>query len=188
VNGLVVLDRRHLPERLPELVPSASRLSAVLTSTGRTWLYIDMGHVGVRQARWEFARLVPGLGRDLAGLDATDPLLPDIVEDVQAAVSSGVGAVLSLVRTVAALEKPEHFHLHDGHPLAPGLADHFGFLLRLPIPFPHSGRASLDPLFGVSGLQSIRLHGILAARPRPCLVHTGDPRARRAPAGTGLPR
>jgi hypothetical protein len=37
----------------------------------------------------------------------------------------------------------------------PGLADHFGFLTRLPVPFEYRGRRSLDPLFGPTGLAAI---------------------------------
>lgn len=183
VSGFVVHDRRHLPARLPELLAASQRLSGVLSAAGgarlfveyaaglplerfaavgealrdvdRVSLCIDTGHVGIRQARWEFERLCPAAGRDLAVLDVADPDLPALVDDVQAAVATALGAVLALVRALAGQRKPLHFHLHDGHPLVRGLADHYGFLLRLPTPFRHAGKASLDPLFGVNGLRQI---------------------------------
>ena len=58
-----------------------------------------------------------------------------------------------------------HFHLHDGHPLIPGLADHFTFLTRLPIPFSYQGRESLSMLYGPGGLASIVSGALRACRP-----------------------
>jgi len=56
---------------------------------------------------------------------------------------------------VSGLGAPLHVHLHDGHPLHPGLSDHRGFLTRMPVPFARSGRFSLEPLCGPSGLAGI---------------------------------
>ena len=42
--------------------------------------------------------------------------------------------LLDVIRAIGRLGKQVHFHLHDGHPLIPGLADHFSFLTRLPDP------------------------------------------------------
>jgi hypothetical protein len=183
VSGFVVHDRRHLPDRLPEFVAVAGRLSTALEASGaahlfveyaaglpaeqfaslgdavrdveRVGLCIDTGHVGVRQARWEFARRRPDVDRDLASLTPDDPALPALVDDVEAAVATGLPAVVDLVTVIAAQGAPMHLHLHDGHPLVPGLADHYGFLLRLPLPFRRQGVASLAPLFGVDGLRAI---------------------------------
>ena len=55
----------------------------------------------------------------------------------------------------ARLGKHVHLHLHDGHPLIPGLADHFTFLTRLPVPFSYQGRRSLSMMYGPGGLASI---------------------------------
>ncbi len=183
VSGFVVHDRRHLPDRLPELAEIAERVSRALTASGGAHLFIeyaagltvdrfaaigdalrdtsriglcvDVGHVGIRQARWDFERRRPDLGRDLISLHAGDVALPGLVHDVQASVATGLEAVLTLVRTLAHQGGPVHFHLHDGHPLVEGLSDHFGYLLRLPIPFAVEGMASLAPLFGVTGLRRI---------------------------------
>ena len=70
-------------------------------------------------------------------------------------MESALPAVLATTRALGDIGKPVHFHLHDGHPLVPGLSDHFGFLTRLPIPFSYQGRQSLDPMYGPSGLAAI---------------------------------
>jgi hypothetical protein len=114
---------------------------------------IDVGHVGISQARRSFRRVHPDL--DLATLHPRDPRLPELVGDVQSAVASGLPAVQAVTRALGEIGKPVHFHLHDGHPLVAGLPDHFGFLTRLPIPFDHMGRRSLSPLYGPAGLAAI---------------------------------
>ena len=60
-----------------------------------------------------------------------------------------------MIRSIGRLGKHLHFHLHDGHPLIGGLADHFTFLMRLPVPFSHQGRMSLAPMYGPAGLAAI---------------------------------
>jgi len=185
VAGFVVHDRADMPTRLDDLVAAAAEVDAALASLGpppprlyleyaagcelgefvemgwrlrdfeRVSLCVDTGHVGVREARRQFARQHPGLGFDLADLEPGDPRLPELAADVQAAVASALPAVLHLAGTLAALDKPLHFHLHDGHPLVPGLADHFSFLTRLPVPFWYAGRESLSPLYGPSGVDEI---------------------------------
>jgi hypothetical protein len=95
------------------------------------------------------------MGVDLARLQPTDPGLPAVADDVQAAVATGLPAVLELTAALAGQGTPTHYHLHDGHPMIRGLSDHFGFQHRLPIPFMHRGVRSLDPLYGVTGLAAI---------------------------------
>jgi hypothetical protein len=114
---------------------------------------IDVGHIGIRQASTRFTRGHPGLS--LAGLSLQDDRLPDLVSDVQDAMESALRDVLDVTRSIGRLGKHVHFHLHDGHPLIPGLADHFTFLMRLPIPFSYQGRQSLNMLYGPGGLASI---------------------------------
>jgi sugar phosphate isomerase/epimerase len=114
---------------------------------------VDVGHVGIAQARASFSGHRPGL--ELAALRPDDPRLPELAADVQAAVASALPAVLRLVRALGQVGKPFHLHLHDGHPLVPGLSDHFGFLTRVPVPFEHHGRRSLGPLYGPAGLAAI---------------------------------
>jgi hypothetical protein len=114
---------------------------------------IDVGHVGIRQASARFWLRHPGLS--LGHLSAADSRMPDLVADVQDAVGSALPAVLDLIRSLGRLGKHLHFHLHDGHPLIPGLSDHFSFLTRLPVPFSYQGRRSLSTMYGPGGLAAI---------------------------------
>ena len=114
---------------------------------------LDVGHLGIRQASASFARSHPGLS--LGDLHPADSRLPGVVADVQDAVGSALRCVLDVTEAIGRLGKPLHFHLHDGHPLIPGLSDHFTFLTRLPIPFSYAGRRSLSMLYGPGGLASI---------------------------------
>ncbi|MGO9216889.1 MAG: hypothetical protein ACLP5E_03830 [Streptosporangiaceae bacterium] len=123
---------------------------------------IDVGHVGMRQASARFARRHPGLR--LRDLNAGDGRLPGLVADVQDAVADAARDVLDVTRSIVRLGKHVHFHLHDGHPLIPGLADHFSFLTRLPIPFSYQGRSSLRMMYGPSGLASIVSAALEACR------------------------
>jgi hypothetical protein len=183
VSAFVVHDRPGMPRRLDELATAAGELSEVLAASGPARLFVeyaagstlddfaaiagrlagvervgvclDTGHVGIRAARRHFARIRPDVADDLTALTSADPRLPALAADVQAAVAAGLTAVLELTRALVARGGPVHYHLHDGHPLVPGLADHFGFLTRLPVPFEYRGRRSLDPLFGPTGLAAI---------------------------------
>jgi hypothetical protein len=125
---------------------------------------IDVGHIGIRQASASFTRSHPGLS--LRDLNPGDGRLPELVADVQDAVGDALRDVLDVTRSIGRLGKQVHFHLHDGHPLIPGLADHFSFLARLPIPFSYQGRESLTMLYGPSGLDSIVSAAIGASRPQ----------------------
>ena len=124
---------------------------------------IDVGHIGIRQASARFARSHPGLS--LRDLSPQDGRLPDLAADVQDAVPSAGRDVLDVIRSIGAVGKHVHFHLHDGHPLIPGLPDHFTFLTRLPIPFSYQGRRSLSMMYGPGGLASIVSAAIGACRP-----------------------
>jgi hypothetical protein len=183
VSAFVVHDRAGMPQRPDELEAAAAELSGVLADAGPAWLFVeyaagsepaefaamagrlagvdrvgvcvDTGHVGIRAARRHFARARPDVGADLTALGVDDPRLPELAGDVQAAVAAGLTAVLELTRALAEHRRPVHHHLHDGHPLVPGLADHRGFLTRLPVPFTYAGRRSLDPLFGPAGLAAV---------------------------------
>jgi hypothetical protein len=128
-------------------------LAEKLQDAERVSCCIDVGHLGIRQASARFARSHPGLS--LAGLSPGDGRLPELAADVQDAVGSAVGDVLDITRAIGRLGKHVHFHLHDGHPLVPGLADHFSFLTRLPIPFSYQGRRSLGMMYGPGGLAAI---------------------------------
>jgi hypothetical protein len=125
---------------------------------------IDVGHIGLRQATARFERRHPGL--DLKKLSPVDDRLPGLVADVQDAVGSALPHVLDVTQSIGRLGKHVHFHLHDGHPLIPGLRDHFSFLTRLPIPFSHEGRRSLSTMYGPAGLASIVSAAVEACAPQ----------------------
>lgn len=125
---------------------------------------IDIGHLGIKQASARFWLRHPGLG--LGHLTTADYRLPDLVGDVQDAVGGALTDVLDVIRSLGRLGKPLHFHLHDGHPLIAGLADHFSFLTRLPIPFAYQGRQSLSTMYGPDGLATIVATALDACPPQ----------------------
>jgi hypothetical protein len=119
---------------------------------------VDTGHVGIEAAQRALAALRPDVGT----LTPRSPQLPGAVTEVQEATRTALPAVLELIRAIGPLGKPLHVHLHDGHPLVPGLSDHFSFLTRVPVPFAVDGRRSLDPMYGPAGLAEL-LRGTVAA-------------------------
>src|SRR5215467_11726111 len=182
VAGLVVHDKREMGAETDRLVAGMRELNARLceqpggplvfleyaAGLDRGWFIevaerlqdaervsacIDVGHIGLRQAAASFGDSHPGL--DLKKLGPVDDRLPDLVADIQDAVGSALPHVLDVTRSLGRLGKHVHLHLHDGHPLVPGLRDHFSFLTRLPIPFTYQGRRSLNMMYGPGGLASI---------------------------------
>lgn len=114
---------------------------------------IDIGHVGLHQAHRAFAASTPDVG--LERLRSGGELLARHVDQLEDAVATALPTVLALTRDLARAGKPLHLHLHDAHPLIPGLSDHVSFLSRVPLPFDHRGRRSLDTMFGPDGLCEI---------------------------------
>jgi hypothetical protein len=182
VAGLVVHDKREMAGKTDRLLAAMRELNAHLcqrpgsplvfleyaAGLDRGWFVevaerlqaaervsccIDVGHIGLRQAAARFERRHPGL--DLKKLSPVDDRLPGLVADVQDAVESALPHVRDVIGSLGRLGKHVHFHLHDGHPLIPGLRDHFSFLTRLPIPFSYEGRRSLSTMYGPGGLASI---------------------------------
>ena len=193
VAGLVVHDKREMGEQTDRLLTVMRELNARLCErpdgpvvfleyaaglepgwfvevaerlqdAERVSCCIDVGHIGIRQASARFALRHPGLS--LRDLNPGDGRLPDLAADVQDAVGDALRDLLDVTRSIGRLGKQVHFHLHDGHPLIPGLADHFSFLMRLPIPFSYQGRQSLSMMYGPSGLGSIVSAAIEACRPQ----------------------
>src|SRR5262245_24195197 len=123
---------------------------------------MDVGDVGIKQACTSFVLQHPGLG--LSSLSVEDERLPALAAEVQSAIGTALPTVLEMARSLGALGKLVHFHLHDGHPLIRSLADHFSFLIRVPIPFSHEGRRSLSTLYGPSGLKQIVSSAIASCR------------------------
>jgi hypothetical protein len=118
---------------------------------------IDVGHVGIWQI-WDcYSRNHPG--EEVSGMAPDHPRIPDLVAKIQDAVHSSLPVVLGMIEALGRLAKPLHLHLHDGHPLSTlsryGVSDHLSFLTRIPIPFEHDHKWSLDPMYGPSGLYQI---------------------------------
>jgi hypothetical protein len=117
---------------------------------------IDISHVGIRAARTAYALKHR---EDVCSLKSQPPQLPKVIEDVEAAVRSGVETVFNLVENICALKRPLHFHLHDAHPLSTfspyGLSDHLSFFAEIPINFEHNGRRALPLMFGPEGLSKL---------------------------------
>ena len=193
VAGLVVHDKREMAAQTDRLLAALRELNARLcerpdgplvfleyaAGLDRGWFVevaerlqaaervsccLDVGHIGLRQAAARFRDSHPGL--NLKKLSPEDDRLPDLVADVQDAVGSALPHVLEVTRSLARLGKHMHFHLHDGHPLIPGLRDHFSFLTRLPIPFSYQGRRSLSMMYGPGGLASIVSAALEACPPQ----------------------
>lgn len=118
---------------------------------------IDIGHVGIRQARKAFDRVHPG--KDVCELKSEPSNLLPLMADIESAVKSALPTVLNLVESIAVLGKPMHFHLHDGHPLSTfspyGVSDHLNFQAEIPLSFEFCGRRSVALMFGCDGLSQI---------------------------------
>jgi len=182
VAGLVVHDQRDMGDQTGRLLAALRELNArlcelpdgpfvfleyaahldpgwyievaeKLQDAERVSCCIDIGHLGNRQASAHFARGHPGL--NLRDLSPGDARLPELAADVQDAAGRAVADVLDVARAIGRLGKHLHFHLHDAHPLIPGLPDHFSFLLRLPVPFSYQGRRSLRMMYGPAGLAAV---------------------------------
>ena len=118
---------------------------------------IDIGHVSMRAASNSFA--AAHSGQDVRALRTQGPELARLMESVQAAVASGCQVALDLIGAIAALNKPVHYHLHDGHPLSTfspfGVPDHLSFFTEIPLNFDYRGRRAVGTAFGPSGLPKV---------------------------------
>jgi hypothetical protein len=116
---------------------------------------LDIGHVGIQQARNAYSILHPGA--DICSLrsQASKRVLPDI----QNAVATALPVVLKLIEDLGTFRKPVHFHLHDGHPLSTfspfGVSDHLSFQLEIPLSFEYAGRRAVPLMFGPAGLAQV---------------------------------
>jgi hypothetical protein len=118
---------------------------------------VDVGHVGIQQARNTFASMHPG--EDISALKEQRSRIPQMISDVETAVGAALPTVLDLIEALGKLGKPVHFHLHDGHPLSTfsphGVSDHLSFLIEMPLGFEYRCRRSVPLMFGRAGLQQI---------------------------------
>lgn len=118
---------------------------------------IDVGHVGIKQARNTYASIHPG--EDACAIKDEPFRIPERISDIETAVGAALPTVLDLIEALGKLGKPVHFHLHDGHPLSKfssfGVSDHLSFLMEMPLDFEFRGRRSVPLMFGRSGLHQI---------------------------------
>jgi hypothetical protein len=154
VKGSPLLFIEYAAGLAPELF---CRLFESIQALRKISACIDIGHLGIWQARDIFSRRHPG--EDVCGLDPSDSRVPGLMADIEAAVQTSLPAVLQVITRLGALGKPLHFHLHDGHPLSKasdfGVSDHLSLLAEIPIPFQFKGKRVLAPMFGPAGLQKI---------------------------------
>jgi hypothetical protein len=179
--GLVIHDRLEMAERIPEVVSAMNRvtkterhldsptvfleyaagmeperfveLAQQIVDIQGASVCIDIGHIGIRESRRRLAQIHTNVDIDTLRREAGR--VPELISDVQSAIRSSRQVVLDMIRAIGKIGKPLHFHLHDGHPLIQGLADHFSFLTRLPIPVNWDGRYSLEPMYGLNGLAQV---------------------------------
>lgn len=149
------------PERFIEL---AQRLAGI----GNAGVCIDIGHIGIRESRSRLAGMHPGLDLDTLRREADHA--PELISDIEDATRSSLHVVLEMIQAIGVIGHPVHFHLHDGHPLIPGLSDHFSFLTRLPVPFMWDGYLSLEPMYGLRGLSKILKTIATNCRPDRCSI------------------
>jgi hypothetical protein len=118
---------------------------------------IDIGHIGIWQARNAYSQMHPG--EDICSLKVQNFKLPQVMADVERAAGSALPTVLNLVEAVGRSGKPVHFHLHDGHPLSTfssfGVSDHLSFLQEIPLGFEYRGKRSVPSMFGLGGLSQV---------------------------------
>jgi hypothetical protein len=151
---------------------------------------IDIGHVGIWQARNAYSQMHPG--EDICSLKSEASKLPQVMADVEKAVGSALPRVLNLTEALGPLGKPVHFHLHDGHPLSTfspfGVSDHLSFLVEIPLGFEYHGGRAVPLMFGPAGLSRIVAQAIEAiGRERVSFTLEIHPTAERLALGDATP-
>jgi hypothetical protein len=118
---------------------------------------LDIGHLGINAIQNDFKKVYPD--QDICAFTPNDPLLPDYLDAIQKSVTAARPAVKKVITRLAKLNKPLHFHLHDGHPLSTlnpfGVSDHLSFFQTIPLPVVYKGKKHLGPMFGPKGLVAI---------------------------------
>jgi hypothetical protein len=137
------------PDQFCSVIEAAADLPAISAC-------IDIGHVGIRRARQVYELRFPG--HRLTAHEAGDPETFKHLAEVEDAVLSAMAVTLDMIRRLSALNKPLHFHLHDGHPLVENhyhVPDHRSFLDRPRLTAPDDSRIELDTLYGPEGLHAV---------------------------------
>jgi hypothetical protein len=132
-------------------------LSEAMRALDRISVCVDIGHVGIQQARNTYFQMHPRV--DVCTLKSQPTLFPQALPEVEQATASALPAVLGLIQKLGNSAKPVHFHLHDGHPLSTfspfGVSDHLSFLAEIPLNFEYQGRRRARLMFGPGGLFEI---------------------------------
>ena len=129
---------------------------------------IDIGHIGIWQARENFFKKHHGI--DICSFNPSHPHLHEMIDDIEDATHNGlVSTVRTVIQDLGSHKKPLHFHLHDGHPLSPfspyGVSDHLSFFKEIPIPLTFKGKNSLPTMFRPSGLEEIVSQALTVLNP-----------------------
>jgi hypothetical protein len=207
--GLTLHEHAHYAEKLPEVTQAIEAFDRTLLAEGEPTLYleytaalspeqyarlmeaaararrfsacIDVGHVGIQACSQAFRALT---GESLSDLRPDSPELEEAIEPLERSVHVALPVVLQLIGRIAALGKPIHFHLHDGHPLSRTgrfqVSDHIGFTEQIAIPFDFDGRGLLPTMYGPAGLRAIVAEACRALQPEKLSflleIHPGDDR------------
>ena len=123
----------------------------------RIHICVDTGHIVLHGTRTHFGRLRPGV--DLWSLARDGERARAWLVDLEHAIDLGIRDLLAVIRSIAALRRPLHVHLHDAHPLSLlsryGVSDHLSFLQSVPVA-PVVYRAGVVPsMLGPRGLTEI---------------------------------
>jgi hypothetical protein len=151
---------------------------------------IDVGHVGIKQARNTYAGI--HAGEDVCALKGDPSRIVEWMSDIETAVGAALPTVLELINALGKLGKPVHFHLHDGHPLSTfspfGVSDHLSFLMEMPLAFEYRRRRSVPLMFGRAGLYQIVKKAVQAiGRDRVSFTLEIHPGAGQLPLGDASP-
>jgi hypothetical protein len=118
---------------------------------------VDVGHLGVFQARRFFAKRHSG--RDICQLKGIAGLDQLTLAAVSEAVGSALPVALEVITALSILGKPLHYHLHDGHPLSRlspySVSDHLSFFQQLSIDATGQTATSVPLMYGPEGLAQI---------------------------------
>jgi hypothetical protein len=139
-----------------------------IQNLGQVSACIDIGHVGIWRVRENFFTKHPGV--DICSFSPSHSDLHRVIDDIEESAHNNlVHTVLTIIQDLGSLNKPLHFHLHDGHPLSPfspfGVSDHLSFYEEIPIPFTYNGKNSLSTMYQPTGLKKIIAQSLTALTP-----------------------
>lgn len=134
-----------------------ARFFESIRDLGRISACLDIGHIGIQQARHAYAQIYPG--EDICAVKTQSARLQQVLPDLLGVVNSTPEAVLGWIEVLGQFGKPVHFHLHDAHPLSTfspfGVSDHLSFLTKILLAFEYRGRRSVPLMYGPAGLSRV---------------------------------